>query len=104
MKNIPGAESCQTGDSGVARVRACLVRLIETLYQAPYFHPDRSTLNHGHVGFAAFLGKEEERHRRKSAPVRPKEIERDMAVTAVTLSKVPRGHSEISEQTCKARS
>jgi LacI family transcriptional regulator len=44
-------------------------------------------------------GKPEERKNRKSAPVRLKDIARDMGLSTVTISKVLRGHSDISEET-----
>jgi LacI family transcriptional regulator len=46
-------------------------------------------------------GKQEERKNRKSTPVRLKDIARDMGLSTVTISKVLRGHSDISEETRK---
>ena len=46
-------------------------------------------------------GKQEERKNRKSTPVRLKDIARDMGLSTVTISKVLRGHSDISEDTRK---
>ncbi len=46
-------------------------------------------------------GKEEDRKSRRSAPVRLKDIARDMGLSTVTISKVLRGHSDISEETRK---
>jgi LacI family transcriptional regulator len=45
--------------------------------------------------------KQDERKNRKSAPVRLKDIARDMGLSTVTISKVLRGHSDISEETRK---
>ncbi len=46
-------------------------------------------------------GKDEEKKARKSAPVRLKDIARDMGLSTVTISKVLRGHSDIGEETRK---
>ena len=46
-------------------------------------------------------GKEEERKSRRTTPVRLKDIARDMGLSTVTISKVLRGHSDISEETRK---
>ena len=46
-------------------------------------------------------GKEKQPKARAGAPVRMKDIARDMGLSTVTISKVLRGHSDISEETCK---
>jgi LacI family transcriptional regulator len=46
-------------------------------------------------------GKDEEAKGRRSTPVRLKDIARDMGLSTVTISKVLRGHSDISEETRK---
>lgn len=45
--------------------------------------------------------KEDERKVRKSTPVRLKDIARDLGLSTVTISKVLRGNSDISEETRK---
>jgi LacI family transcriptional regulator len=45
--------------------------------------------------------KQEERKNRKGTPVRLKDIARDMGLSTVTISKVLRGHSDISDDTRK---
>lgn len=46
-------------------------------------------------------GNEKQRRSRIGAPVRMKDIARDMGLSTVTISKVLRGHSDISEETAK---
>ena len=46
-------------------------------------------------------GNRKQRGARKGAPVRMKDIARDMGLSTVTISKVLRGHSDISEETAK---
>src|SRR5208337_1563080 len=47
------------------------------------------------------VSKENQQELHAGAPVRMKDIARDMGLSTVTISKVLRGHSDISEETSK---